>query len=158
MHPRVREFVDRADTRYGFDAPVREFDDELRTAADAAAALDCSVAEIASSLVFLADGDPVVVVVSGANRVDESKLAATVGVPPDTVEMADPETVRETTGWAIGGVPPICHERSVPVYVDETLVDHAEVWAGAGVPEALFSITPTQLVDFADATPADIAE
>jgi prolyl-tRNA editing enzyme YbaK/EbsC (Cys-tRNA(Pro) deacylase) len=158
MHPRVREFVDRADERYGFDAPVEEFTDELRTAADAADALDCSVAEIASSLVFLADGDPVVVVASGANRVDESKLAAAVGVPPDTVEMADPETVRETTGWAIGGVPPICHERSVPVYVDETLVDHAEVWAGAGVPEALFSISPARLVDFADATPADIAE
>jgi prolyl-tRNA editing enzyme YbaK/EbsC (Cys-tRNA(Pro) deacylase) len=158
MHPRVREFVDRADARYGFDASVQEFDDELRTAADAAEALDCSVAEIASSLLFLADGDPVVAIVSGANRVDESKLAAAVGVPPDTVEMADPETVRETTGWAIGGVPPICHERSVPVYVDETLVDHAAVWAGAGVPEALFSITPAQLVDFADATPADIAE
>jgi prolyl-tRNA editing enzyme YbaK/EbsC (Cys-tRNA(Pro) deacylase) len=158
MHPRVREFVDRADARYGFDASVREFDDELRTAVDAAEALDCSVAEIASSLVFLADGNPVVVIVSGANRVDESKLAAAVGVPPDTVEMADPETVRETTGWAIGGVPPICHERSVPVYVDETLVDYAAVWAGAGTPEALFSITPTRLVEFADATPADVTE
>ncbi|MFC7021299.1 MULTISPECIES: YbaK/EbsC family protein [Haloarcula] len=156
MHPRVDEFVARVEDRHGFDAAVTEFSETTRTAGDAAAAIGCSVAQIASSLVFLVDGDPVVAVTSGANRVDESALAGVAGA--ETVEMADPETVQETTGWAIGGVPPICHDRPVPVYVDETLTDHAEVWAGAGVPEAVFPIAPDDLIAFADATPAAFVE
>ncbi|MFB6118313.1 YbaK/EbsC family protein [Halosegnis sp.] len=158
MHPRAEEFRSRAKDQYGVDLSVEEFSEETRTAADAAEAIGCAVARIASSLVFLADGDPIVVVTSGANRVDEAKLADAMGVPATAVAMADPETVREATGWAIGGVPPICHDRPLPVYLDETLTDQSTVWAAAGTPEAVFPIAPAQLRELADATVADVAE
>jgi len=156
MHPRAEEFVARAADRYGFEPAVEEYE-QTKTAADAAEAIGCAVGQIASSLVFLADGTPVVAVTSGANRVDEAKLAAAVGVDPDTVEMADPDTVREATGWAIGGVPPICHETALAVYLDADLTDYEVVWAAAGTPESVFPIDPDRLVALADATVVDLA-
>jgi prolyl-tRNA editing enzyme YbaK/EbsC (Cys-tRNA(Pro) deacylase) len=170
MHPRAAEFSDRAEERYGLEIEVHEFDEGTQTAADAAEAVGCDVAQIASSIVMLAggaatadperadghaDGEPIVVVTSGANRVDEDRVAAIVGV--EEVEMADAETIRETLGWSIGGVPPICHETEVPVLFDESLGRFDVVWAAAGTPDAVFPIDPDRLVELADATPCDVA-
>ncbi|MFC7133171.1 MULTISPECIES: YbaK/EbsC family protein [Salinibaculum] len=156
MHPRAQEFAAEASEEYGFDVNVHEFDEGTKTAADAAAVVGCDVAQIASGLVFVADGEPVMVVTSGANRVSEERLADVVGA--DGAEMADPETVRAATGYGIGGVPPFCHERDIPVYIDETLLSHDEVWAAGGTPQTVFPIDPDVLVDLADATPAAVAE
>jgi prolyl-tRNA editing enzyme YbaK/EbsC (Cys-tRNA(Pro) deacylase) len=156
MHPRTEEFIEAARERYGFEVEPEEFPEGTKTAADAADAIGCDVAQIASSLVFLADDEPVVVVTSGANRASEAKVAAAVGA--SDVRMADPDEVREATGWSIGGVPPFCHDRELRVLFDETLADNDTVWAAAGTPEAVFPIDPDRLVDIADAEPADVAE
>lgn len=155
MHPRAESFVAAARDRHEFDPRVEEFDAGTRTAEDAAAAIGCRVAQIASSLVFEADGELVVVVTSGANRVDERRLAVAHGA--DAVSMADPDRVRTELGWAIGGVPPICHETSVPVYVDETLLEFDTVWAAAGTPEAVFPVESETLLDLTGGTPLVVA-
>ena len=170
MHPRSEAFADVARERHGLDVEVHEFDEGTRTAADAAAAIGCDVAQIASSLVFVAsgatsapragdgaidDGEPVVVVTSGANRVSEDRLAAVLGA--DAVRLADPDEVREATGWSIGGVPPFGHERPLRVLLDETLLDHETVWAAAGHPSGVFPVAPDRLLEAADAEPVDVA-
>jgi prolyl-tRNA editing enzyme YbaK/EbsC (Cys-tRNA(Pro) deacylase) len=158
MHPRAQAFAETARDRYGFDPEVHQFEAGTATAEAAARAVGCSVGQIASSLAFEADGDLVVVVTSGANRVSESKLAGVLGVPGSAVGMADPDRIEADLGWAIGGVPPICHDSAVPVYLDGTLLDHDTVWAAAGTPEAVFPIAPGRLRDLADATAVDVAE
>ncbi len=157
MHERAAEFAGRAADEYGIDVDVHEFPEGTKTAADAAEAIGCDVAQIASSIAMRAD-DLVVVVTSGANRVDEATLAGLRDVEPADVTMADPEVIRETLGWAIGGVPPFCHDTDVPVYLDETLTEFETVWAAAGTPAAVFPIAPDRLRDLADATPVDVAE
>ncbi len=171
MHPRAEEFAAAARERHGVDVEVHEFDEGTKTAADAAAAIGCDVAQIASSLVFLAtvasearsaagdaveDGEPVVVVTSGANRVDEAALADALDA--DAVAMADPDAVREATGWSIGGVPPFAHARDLRVLVDETLLEHETVWAAAGHPAGVFPVDPERLVELAGAEVAAVAE
>ena len=158
MHPTAERFAEAAAEGYGLDVDVHEFDEGTKTAADAAEAIDCDVAQIASSLVFLVDGDPVVVVTSGANRVGEARVAEAVGAPGADVGMAGPDEVKAATGWSIGGVPPICHESDVPVLFDRTLLDHETVWAAAGTPDAVWPIAPDRLVELADAQEADVAE
>lgn len=156
MHERAREFDETARDRYGFDPAVQEFEAGTRTAEAAADAIGCRVAQIASSIV-VTDGDQVAVVVtSGANRLDTDRVAETLGWA--SADLADPETVREATGWAIGGVPPFCHESALPTLVDETLLEFDEVWAAAGTPDAVFPIAPEQLLELADAEPAAVAE
>jgi len=150
MHPRAESFVATANDRYGFDPRVTEFEAGTRTAEDAAAAIGCRVAQIASSLVFSSEEGLVVVVTSGSNRVDEDHVAAVHGV--DSLEMADAERIKDELGWAIGGVPPICHETTVPVYVDETLHEFDTVWAAAGTPDAVFPIAPAELVELSGGT------
>ncbi len=157
MHRRAAAFAERAEQEHGFTVDVHEFPAGTKTAHDAAAAVDCDIAQIASSLVFTAP-EPVVVVTSGANRVSEEKLAAVHGVAESAVAMADADAVRETIGWSIGGVPPFCHDAAVPVYLDDTLREFETVWAAAGTPEAVFPIPPERLREFADARPADVAE
>jgi prolyl-tRNA editing enzyme YbaK/EbsC (Cys-tRNA(Pro) deacylase) len=98
----------------------------------------------------------VVVVTSGANRVDTRKLATLRGV--HEARMAEPEEVRETLGYAIGGVPPFCHDSDVAVYLDETLTAFETVWAAAGTPRTVFPIAPEMIVECADAEIVDIAE
>ncbi|WP_276261418.1 YbaK/EbsC family protein [Haloglomus litoreum] len=155
MHERAREFAATARDRYGFDPAVEEFDAGTRTAEAAAEAIGCRVAGIASSIV-VTDGDRVAVVVtSGANRLDTDRVAALLGW--DDADLADPEVVREATGWAIGGVPPFCHERDLPTLVDETLLSLDEVWAAAGTPDAVFPIAPERLVELAGAEPGAVA-
>jgi prolyl-tRNA editing enzyme YbaK/EbsC (Cys-tRNA(Pro) deacylase) len=156
MHPRATAFAEQAATEFDLEVDVHEFPEGTKTAADAADVVGCDVAQIASGLVFVADGDPVMVVTSGANTVDEARLAALTDA--ESVLMADPETVREATGYSIGGVPPFCHDGSLPVYVDETLLAHDTVWAAAGTPETVFPIDPDRLVACADGTAATVHE
>ncbi|MFC4989507.1 MULTISPECIES: YbaK/EbsC family protein [Saliphagus] len=156
MHRRAREFRDRVTDQFGIDLAIHEFPEGTKTAEDAAAAVGCEVRAIASALVFVADGDPIVVVTSGANRASEAKVAEELET--GDVRMADPDTVREATGYAIGGVPPFGHDGDVPTLVDETLLAEEEVWAAAGTPEAVFPIDPERLVEFAGARPADVVE
>ncbi len=158
MHPRAEEFTERVEERYGFEIDVHEFPEGTKTAADAAEAVGCSVAQIASGIVLSAEGDLVVSVTSGANRVSEAKIAGLLDVDPDTVSMGDADEIKRTLGWSIGGVPPFCHETAVPVFADETLLEFDEVWAAAGTPEAVFPIDPETLVELAGATVADVRE
>ena len=155
MHERAAAFERQAKQQFDIEVDVHEFPEGTKTAADAAAVVGCDLAQIASSLVFVAD-TPVVVVTSGANRVDTGKLATLRGV--DDARMANPDEVAEALGWSIGGVPPFCHDTEVPVYLDETLTDHETVWAAAGTPEAVFPIHPDDIVEHADAEIVEIAE
>lgn len=158
MHQRARAFRRAAEERYDLSIDVHEFPDGTKTAADAAEAIGCDVAQIASSIAMDADGRLVVVVTSGANRVSETRVAELEGVAERTVGMADAEQVKSTLGWAIGGVPPFCHDTAVPVYLDATLTDFDEVWAAAGTPTTVFPTTADSIVVHADATVADVAQ
>ncbi len=117
--------------------------DSVHTAALAAEALGCEVGAIANSLLFDADGGPVLILTSGAHRVDTDKVAATIGV--GGLKRAKPEFVREHTGQVIGGVSPIAHPAPVPTYLDTWLKKYDVVWAAAGHPAAVFSTTYDEL-------------
>ncbi|WP_224269532.1 YbaK/EbsC family protein [Haloprofundus salinisoli] len=161
MHPRAQAFAERAAKSYGLDVTVREFPEGTKTAADAADAVGCEVGQIASSLVFTIEADDgtetlVVVITSGANRVSEEALAAELGVASDAVSMADPELIRERVGWAIGGVPPFCHDSDVRTFIDPSLLEFETVWAAAGTPSAVFALTPESLREHASATVTDV--
>lgn len=155
MDEATRRFEDRAKQIHGLDLSIEEFPAGTETAADAADAVGCDTAQIASSLVFMAD-QLLVVVTSGANTVDTRKLATLRGV--HTARMADPDEIEATLGYEIGGIPPFCHDESVPTYLDETLTEFETVWAAAGSPNAVFPIAPETLVACADATVADLVE
>src|SRR2546423_11669739 len=126
----------RAMEEGGLDVDVRGFPESTRTAAEAASAIGCDVAQIVKSLVFDAGGTPTMVLVDGASRVDEQRLARELDV--DLVRRADPDAVRAATGYAIGGVPPFGHATPVPVLVDPGLLEHDVVWAAAGTPNTVF--------------------
>jgi prolyl-tRNA editing enzyme YbaK/EbsC (Cys-tRNA(Pro) deacylase) len=158
MHPRAEAFADRAAEEYGLAVEISEFTEGTKTAAAAADAVDCEVDQIASSLVFEVGDEPVVAVTSGANRVSERRLAEHFDVDADEVTMADPETIRETLGWSIGGVPPVCHETDVPVLFDPHLTEFDAVWAAAGTPQSMWPVDPDRLRRLADATVADVTE
>lgn len=157
MHPRSREFRQRAASAFDFEVDVHEFSEGTKTAADAANAVGCDLAQIASAIGMRAGGRLVLVVISGANRVDEGKLAALEGVDEAAVGMADADAIKRALGWSIGGVPPFCHDTSVPVYMDETLTDFDTVWAAAGTPQALFPLEPSKIRTYADAEAVDVA-
>jgi prolyl-tRNA editing enzyme YbaK/EbsC (Cys-tRNA(Pro) deacylase) len=128
----------------GFPYPVQELEQTTRSAAEAARAVGCAVAQIAKSLVFRGaeSGRPVLVIASGPNRVNEARIAAELGEP---VERADPDFVREHTGFVIGGVPPLGHPEPLPTFIDADLLKHADIWAAAGTPNAVFRLDPTDL-------------
>jgi Cys-tRNA(Pro) deacylase len=154
MHPNVARVVAAA-AEAGLAIEVTRFPDETRTAADAARAVGCEVGQIVKSLVFVADGEPVVALVSGEHQLDPRRLAATMGATE--VRRATGDEAREATGYAIGGVPPLGHARSLPVVVDRQLMRHALVWAAAGLPDAVFPADPRRLAEAAGARAADIA-
>ena len=158
MHPSAVAFREAAAAEYGFDADVLETPDGTKTAADAADAVGCSLEQIVKSMVFSVDGDLVLVLTSGPNRVDEGALADAFDTTVDGVEPANPADVKEELGWSIGGVPPFCLERAIPTLMDETLRDHETVWAGAGTPNAVFPISPDRLGEFTDARVRDVFE
>ena len=137
----------------GLGISVRQFPAGTRTATDAARAVGCDVAQIVKSLVFVAGGRPVIALVSGANRLDENRLAAAAG---DPVLKADAETARTATGYAIGGVPPFGHATEVPVYMDRDLLGYPVVWAAAGRPDSVFEIAPERLRELSRATVLDL--
>lgn len=138
----------------GVPIAVRRFPATTRTAQDAAREIGCTVGEIVKSLVFLADGAPVVVLCSGADRVDESKLRSALGAAG--VRRATADEAKAATGYAIGGVPPFAHASELRVVVDRGLEEFATVWAAAGLPDAVFPIAPADLVRLAGATEADV--
>ena len=128
--------------------------DSVHTAALAADALGCEVGAIANSLLFEADGSPVLVLTSGAHRVDTGKVAAALGVP--SLRRATPELVRRHTGQVIGGVSPLGHPEPVPTFIDPWLRRHDVVWAAAGHPAAVFSTTYDELVAMTGAVETDV--
>jgi prolyl-tRNA editing enzyme YbaK/EbsC (Cys-tRNA(Pro) deacylase) len=127
----------------GVDAEIRETPVSTRTAEEAAAAIGTTVPKIVKSLVFLADGAPILALVSGSNRLDTDRLGATLG---KAIARADANTVRAATGFAIGGVPPLGHTTPLGILIDRDLLQFDLVWAAAGTPHAVFPITPEQLV------------
>jgi prolyl-tRNA editing enzyme YbaK/EbsC (Cys-tRNA(Pro) deacylase) len=142
----------------GVEVTVSEFPAGTRTAVDAALAVGCDVDAIVKSLVFIADDRPVLVLMSGGNRVDEARLAAATGTR--TVRKASADEVRAATGYAIGGTPPFGHTGTgvSTVLLDPTLLEHTEVWAAAGTPSSVFAIDPAQLVAVAGADIVMIAQ
>ena len=137
----------------GVAVEIRRFTQETRTAQDAAGALGCDIGQIVKSLVFMADGEPMVALTSGANRVDPDRLAAALGAAE--VRRANPEEARRETGFAIGGTPPFGHVRRLRIVFDPDLLRHRVVWAAAGTPDSVFPIGPTQLVEAAGAEVID---
>src|SRR2546422_8349667 len=137
----------------GIGVSVKEFPQGTRTAGDAARAVGCDVGQIVKSLVFVAGGRPVVALVSGANRLDEGRLAVVAG---DPVAKADAETARTATGYSIGGVPPFGHATDLRVFMDGDLLGFAVVWAAAGRPDSVFEIEPGRLRELSKATVSDL--
>jgi prolyl-tRNA editing enzyme YbaK/EbsC (Cys-tRNA(Pro) deacylase) len=138
----------------GIEVHPRRLNDSTRTVKDAAAAVGCDESEIAKSIVFVADGDPVVCVASGQHRIDTEKLADLLDVAE--IRQAKPDEVRAATGFAIGGVPPFGHD--LPVLFDEELLRHARVWAAAGDPHSLFEVDPRELADCIRARVAELGD
>jgi prolyl-tRNA editing enzyme YbaK/EbsC (Cys-tRNA(Pro) deacylase) len=126
----------------GRDYRVLELERSTRTSVEAAQAVGCSVGQIAKSLVFrgLTSGRAALVIASGANRVDEARLAGLLSEP---IGRASPDFVREQTGFAIGGVPPVGHTTPLPIFIDEDLLLFDQIWAAGGTPHALFAL-PSQ--------------
>jgi prolyl-tRNA editing enzyme YbaK/EbsC (Cys-tRNA(Pro) deacylase) len=129
--------------------------DAVSTAVAAAAALDVEVGQIANSLIFDADGGPLLVLTSGAHRVDTAKVAALVGV--STLKRATPDFVRTHTGQPIGGVAPVGHPSPLRTLVDTALEQYDEIWAAGGIPHAVFPTTYAELLRITSGTPAEVA-
>jgi prolyl-tRNA editing enzyme YbaK/EbsC (Cys-tRNA(Pro) deacylase) len=154
-HPNVDRVVAAA-AASGLPISVRRFPEGTRTAADAARAIGCDVAQIVKSLVFMADGSPVVVLLSGADRLDTERLASVLGAVQ--VRRASGDEARGATGYAIGGVPPLGHAQALRVVMDRGLLAFDVVWAAAGLPDAVFSAAPADLGRAAGASVADVRE
>lgn len=140
----------------GFDCPVQELTASTRSAVEAAQAVGCRVSQIAKSLVFKGkkSGQAFLIIASGANRVDSKKIRAEVG---ETVAMADSDSVRRVTGFAIGGVPPVGHPEPLPTFIDQDLLGFDRLWAAAGNPRALFRVSPGALVRMTRGKVMDLA-
>ncbi len=146
MHPSAQKVADAA-AELGLSIEVVEFDQTTRTAPDAANAIGCQVAQIVKSLLFVADGQPVITLVSGANRLDERKLASVRGCGRKKIKRPDADTTKAITGYSIGGVPPFGHVQPLPVYVDSDFSQFDVIWAAAGTPFSVFAISPQDLIN-----------
>lgn len=144
MHPSAQR-VQNTLNMLGYSGSVRELEASTRTAVEAAQAAGCEVGQIVKSLVFRLDppGVPVLVLVSGTNRVHEKHLGKLLG---GELVRADAEWVREISGYAIGGIPPVGHKTALKTYLDEDLLQYEVIWAAAGTPNAVFPIVPQELV------------
>jgi prolyl-tRNA editing enzyme YbaK/EbsC (Cys-tRNA(Pro) deacylase) len=144
LSPSARK-VQRALEVLGLSLQVVELPASTRTAPDAALAIGCDVGQIVKSLIFKAKRSerPVLVIASGANRVDEKKIEALIGEP---LGKADADFVRQRTGFVIGGVPPLGHAEKLETFIDQDLMQFHEIWAAAGTPNAVFRLTPQDLV------------
>lgn len=152
-HPGVQAVVD-ALAALGADGAVRMLPDSARTAAEAASSLETEVGAIVNSLVFDAAGEPVLVLTSGAHRVDTAHVAAEHALP--ALDRAKPDFVRARTGQPIGGVSPVAHPAPIRTLVDRWLTRHETVWAAAGHPHAVFSTTYDELLTMTDGTPTEV--
>lgn len=139
--PAVERFLASV-SHLGLRPEVREFDESTHTAAEAAAAIGCDVAAIVKSLLFEADGSPLLVLASGINRVDQGALGVRLGA---RLGKADAAAVKQATGYSIGAVPPLGHPEPLRTVIDETLLELPIVWAAAGSPTAVFAISPVEL-------------
>ena len=140
--------VQEALNAYGVACQVVELPDSTRSAQEAADAIGCEVGQIVKSLIFRGKqtGTPILVLASGMNRVNEKRLKALIGEP---ISKADADFVRQKTGFAIGGVAPVGHAEPLTAYIDEDLLQYAEIWAAAGTPHAVFRLTPEDLLKIA---------
>ena len=156
LHPHAKQFQDMLKSK-GFSNQVVEMPESTHTAIAAANALKCDVAQIVKSLIFKGKrtGKPILVLVSGSNRVDVKKLKALIGEKPS---KADADFVRLHTGFAIGGVPPLGHVSQMQTFLDEDLLQYDELWAAAGTPFALFKLTPKELRNMTHGSTANIRE
>lgn len=129
----------------GLELQVVELQETTRTSADAARAVGCQVGQIAKSLVFRGETTqrPILVIASGSNRVNEKRVGQLIS---ETLGKADADFVRQKTGFVIGGVPPVGHAEKLEIFIDEDLLQYSEIWAAAGTPNAVFKLTPSDLV------------
>ena len=155
MHPTAQKVAD-AVQKLGLAIEIKEFEASTRTAQEAAAAIGCTVAQIVKSLLFVVNGQPVMALVSGANQLDEKKLAALCGVGRKKVKRSNADIAREATGFAIGGVPPFGHTHQLPTYIDADFQQFDVIWAAAGTPNAVFAITLEALVQATRGKIADL--
>jgi prolyl-tRNA editing enzyme YbaK/EbsC (Cys-tRNA(Pro) deacylase) len=153
VHPNA-ERVAAVARDLGLELELRAFPEGTRTAEDAARAIGVEVGQIVKSLVFTLDGSLVMALVAGKNRLDESRLAVTLG--GTVVGRADAAGVRAATGYAIGGVPPFGHPSPLPTAIDEDLLAYDVVWAAAGTPYDVFPIVPAELVRLTGGTVATL--
>ncbi len=137
LHPTARKVQERLAAR-GLDVEVQVLPGSTRTAQDAAEACGCEIGQIVKSLIFLRDDEPVIVLCAGDRHVDEKGLR---------LVRADADTARESTGFAVGGVPPLGHDRELPTIVDESLRRYDTIWAAAGTPNAVFSVQTDALLE-----------
>ena len=155
LHPTAHRIAAAA-CELGLNITIKEFTETTRTAEDAARAIGCTVAQIVKSLLFVVDGQPTMALVSGPNRLDEAKLAVLCGVGQNKIKRAEADTVREATGFAIGGVPPFGHATQLSLYIDQDFWQFEIIWAAAGTPHAVFAITPAELVRVSGGVAADL--
>lgn len=137
--------VQAAIKKLGFEFQIKELPESTRTAAEAAAAIDCEVAQIAKSIIFKTKNSlkPVLVIASGANRINETTISQFVNEP---IEKAEANFVRDQTGFAIGGVSPVGHLQKLLTFIDQDLLNYPQIWAAAGTPHAVFPLTPDELI------------
>ena len=156
LHPRAQQFQEILKSN-GFSNQVIQMPESTHSALAAANAIQCDVAQIVKSLIFRGKrtGSPILVLASGRNRVDVKKLKALIGEKPS---KADADFVRKHTGFAIGGVPPFGHVSQMQTFLDEDLLQYAELWAAAGTPFALFKLTPDELQTMTQGTITNIRE
>ena len=140
----------------GVKGEIRALPESARTAALAAAQVGCEVGAIANSLIFSADGGPLLVMTSGAHRADTDRVARLVGAA--AVDRADARSVREWTGQAIGGVAPVGHPRPIRTLVDTWLERYDQIWAAAGHPHTVFPTTYAELLRITNGTPAEVGD
>jgi prolyl-tRNA editing enzyme YbaK/EbsC (Cys-tRNA(Pro) deacylase) len=145
LPPDAQRFQEALRNR-GYSFQVVAFDQTTHTSKEAAAAIGCTLAQIAKSLVFrlAPSGRPLLVIASGPNRVNEAALAEKLG---ESLEKADPDFVLQVSGYAVGGVPPSCHTQPLETFIDDDLLKHDHIWAAAGASNAVFPLTPTELVE-----------
>jgi prolyl-tRNA editing enzyme YbaK/EbsC (Cys-tRNA(Pro) deacylase) len=153
LHPSAQRVADVLRSR-GARGTIREFDVPTKTAADAAAALGCEVGAIASTLVFMIDDQPSVVIKSGAFRVDLDLLRRHAGA--HAVRQASPDEVRDATGQVIGGVSPVGWIKELRTFVDDSLSEYEELWAACGTPHAVFATTFPELLSLTGGTPISL--
>ena len=151
----LERFIEAA-TRLGFEPQIHRFPKGTKTAADAAQAIGCDVAQIVKSLVFMADGAPVLALTSGRHLVDTARLAAVLRA--GQIRRATGEEARAATGFAVGGTPPFGHPDALRTLIDPDLLRYEVVWAGAGTHDAVFPMQPGRLAQVAGASAADFVQ